>query len=203
MVFFFQCSISSVSPRSPKKKSRKMCFPRSSRRVQTHRLLMHHSEHIVYRGMPIPITWSASLANCKWRRQFCFDSLSFHAFVPISSICIEMGKCLFDETWLQNPKYANWIARDHDDRKYRCRHCRKSLIIGSLGYRALDSHMGSERHKLRTGSQNRNTVLDQFVRAAEESTTAQPADTPRTSTTASKPSQCTVSVSGNDTLRAE
>ena len=45
-----------------------------------------------------------------------------------------MGKCIFNENWLQKDRYKHWLRRDSNNHKARCRLCSKSFDIGNMGH---------------------------------------------------------------------
>ena len=45
-----------------------------------------------------------------------------------------MGKCIFNENWLQKDRYKHWLRRDSNNHKARCRLCSKSFDIGNMAW---------------------------------------------------------------------
>ena len=56
------------------------------------------------------------------------------------------GSCVFNDSWLANPEYSQWIARVGDRRKARCKVCLKDLDLAKMGECALKSHAKGARH---------------------------------------------------------
>ena len=58
-----------------------------------------------------------------------------------------MGKCTFNETWLKNSKY-DWLKPVKEYlSEARCILCKKVFKLGTMGIKALESHMKCDRHK--------------------------------------------------------
>ncbi|XP_035217957.1 uncharacterized protein LOC118191263 isoform X2 [Stegodyphus dumicola] len=54
----------------------------------------------------------------------------------------------FNEKWLENPNYKEWLqCHDTDKRQAKCTVCCKSFSIGNMGEAAVKSHMKAEKHK--------------------------------------------------------
>ena len=60
-----------------------------------------------------------------------------------------MGKCIFNENWLQKDRYKHWLRRDSKNHKARCRLCSKSCDIGNMGESALVSHLKNMKYQQR------------------------------------------------------
>jgi hypothetical protein len=59
-----------------------------------------------------------------------------------------MGKCVFNEDWLAEPKYKLWLQKAVGDKhKASCKICKKTFDIGNMGSAGVDSHMKSKKHK--------------------------------------------------------
>ena len=56
------------------------------------------------------------------------------------------GKCKFNENWISNVVYKDWVLRDVSQHKARCRVCQKSFDISNMGEAALKSHMKGSKH---------------------------------------------------------
>jgi hypothetical protein len=54
---------------------------------------------------------------------------------------------VFNSSWLAEP-CINWLARDGGSvHNAWCRLCMKSFKLGTMGKKARESHMASEKHK--------------------------------------------------------
>ena len=74
-----------------------------------------------------------------------------------------MGKCKFSDTWLNEDKYKLWLEKDTADKRVAyCKLCRKKFTLGTMGYKALDSHMNAEKHK-RAAASKPSPSLKQFM----------------------------------------
>lgn len=52
------------------------------------------------------------------------------------------GKCVFNELWLEKDEYKRWLEAVPDNvYKYRCKLCRVTRKLESMGESALSSHM--------------------------------------------------------------
>ena len=60
-----------------------------------------------------------------------------------------MDRTYFQEDWLQNPDFKNWVRRDVDRKKAFCIQCHKSTELSNMGTQALKSHTSGKKHKER------------------------------------------------------
>ena len=56
------------------------------------------------------------------------------------------GKFSFQDSWLKEERFKDWILRDIDKRKARCGVCAMSLSVASMGESSLKVHMKTDRH---------------------------------------------------------
>ena len=56
------------------------------------------------------------------------------------------GKCKFNENWISNVVYKDWVLRNVSQHKARCCVCQKSFDISNMGEAALKSHMMGLKH---------------------------------------------------------
>ena len=53
-----------------------------------------------------------------------------------------LGKCTFNENWLKDEKFKEWLAKDYSDKRGAfCKACNKAFSVASMGRSALVSHM--------------------------------------------------------------
>ena len=58
-----------------------------------------------------------------------------------------MEKCSFNSNWLSDRKFSDWpSAFDTDKKRFFCKSCKQSFIIGSSEVKALNIHMSSQKH---------------------------------------------------------
>ena len=60
------------------------------------------------------------------------------------------GQTYFQEWWLDDPTYNEWLKRAKDDDKlFICDYCNKSkrIALSNMGITALNSHMKGDKHK--------------------------------------------------------
>ncbi|KAL6459284.1 hypothetical protein MHYP_G00327560 [Metynnis hypsauchen] len=74
-----------------------------------------------------------------------------------------MGKCRFNAKWLEDEKYCGWLKPSSDSCEARCELCRKTFKLGTMGCKALDSHMKSEKHKRYDGARKSNMHIESFA----------------------------------------
>lgn len=55
------------------------------------------------------------------------------------------GKCKFQELWLQNEQFKDWVLKV-DDRKAKCKVCKTTIELSNMGEGALRSHANSKKH---------------------------------------------------------
>ncbi|KAJ8389035.1 hypothetical protein AAFF_G00124320 [Aldrovandia affinis] len=72
-----------------------------------------------------------------------------------------MGKCKFNENWLDNPVFAPWLVPVKDVHEARCKLCKKYFKLGTMGVKAVESHMQSAKHK----SVDKTTSISHFCSA--------------------------------------
>ena len=58
-----------------------------------------------------------------------------------------MGKCTFQDGWLQDKRFKDWIQKVGDKHSARCGVCDCLLNIASMGEAVLKQHMGTAKHK--------------------------------------------------------
>jgi len=75
------------------------------------------------------------------------------------------GKCIFNDIWLKNPDYHDWLLSDKDRYRAKCRLCSKTFSVASMGESALKSHLKSKKHqsinKIRSSSGSLNVPFSQ------------------------------------------
>ena len=58
-----------------------------------------------------------------------------------------MGKCHFQDIWLQKKKYKDWLVKDVKDiNSARCSVCRRSFVNATMGEYALRNHGSCAKH---------------------------------------------------------
>ena len=55
-------------------------------------------------------------------------------------------KCIFNESWLVDERFKNWIEKGENKWKARCKFCSKEFDISNMGVAALTSHGLCEKH---------------------------------------------------------
>lgn len=84
----------------------------------------------------------------------------------------KMGKCKFNAIWLEDVKYRDWLAGTSNEYGANCKICQKTFKLGTMGVKALESHMKSEKH-WRYASIRKSTVpMESYVLAPSTSTPA-------------------------------
>lgn len=123
-----------------------------------------------------------------------------------------MGKCVFNDLWLQNPKYGKWLRKDSgNDYSAFCTVCMKTFKLGTMGVRAVESHQISERHNKNLTDRNKmkvNSIMGYVCSTSKTSTQNEPvAGTSSTTTSDSVQSSQKVNIRAafgtTDTLKAE
>lgn len=82
-----------------------------------------------------------------------------------------MGKCRFNDCWLERQDFADWLKRvpDNDTEAY-CTLCKRALKLGTLGVKALESHVKSHKHQASLKSARECRRIAQFYSVADTST---------------------------------
>ena len=50
------------------------------------------------------------------------------------------GICVFNDEWLDDPEFKEWLSRSTGDTEFTCKLCNKSYSLGNMGKGALNSH---------------------------------------------------------------
>ncbi len=98
---------------------------------------------------------------------FTSSSLSLLLYVVESLLClteisrsITMGKCTFNELWLEDGAFSYWLKPVANNRyQAYCTLCKKALELSSSGIKSLQSHAKSEKHKVAVKGLQRVQVL--------------------------------------------
>ena len=56
-------------------------------------------------------------------------------------------KTHFNLSWLNDPKYANWVVATGDSNSVRCKLCNKTFTLGNMSDGALESHKSGKKHQ--------------------------------------------------------
>ena len=90
------------------------------------------------------------LSGGYWCWYVCVDKTTNPAS-PQFVIVRKMGKCTFNETWLDHSDFRCWLQAVPSSRyEARCKPFPKNLQLGTLGVKALESHARAEKHELHT-----------------------------------------------------
>lgn len=82
-----------------------------------------------------------------------------------------MGKCKFNENWLHNPNFATWLRPVSGNVfEVRCILCKKVLKLGTMGIKALETHMQCEKHKAAVENTWHFSVLFRRARVSSPTT---------------------------------
>lgn len=77
-----------------------------------------------------------------------------------------MGKCTFNELWLEDGAFSSWLKPVANNRyQAYCTLCKKALELSSLGIKSLRSHAKSEKHKVAVKGLQRVQAISQFCSA--------------------------------------
>lgn len=115
---------------------------------------------------------------------------------------------MFNDLWLSDSKYSQWLRRDTDKFNAQCAVCKKIFKIGTMGIKSVDSHMQSEKHKRNMSSvgSSVNTIIN--YTDSTRSTASVANRSGNTSVAGAKPVDKTAgdlrqTFGSNDTLKAE
>ena len=60
----------------------------------------------------------------------------------------KVKKCHFQNEWLTNEEYSNWVQAVPKNRsRVKCSFCKTEIDISNMGVAALDSHAAGKKHK--------------------------------------------------------
>lgn len=80
------------------------------------------------------------------------------------------GKCAFQDGWLENVSWKDWLVRGTDSHTARCKICLQNFDIASMGSSALKSHAAGAKHRKKVESvkatRNTTNINDFFARPA-------------------------------------
>ena len=61
---------------------------------------------------------------------------------------LKVKKCHFQNEWLTNEEYSNWVQVVPKSRsRVKCSLCKTEIDISNMGVSALDSHAAGKKHK--------------------------------------------------------
>ena len=70
-----------------------------------------------------------------------------------------MGKCSFNTAWLKDERYSKWLSVDRANKHAAfCRVCERVVLLTTMGIKAVDSHMKSEKHRKSIATCDKNCV---------------------------------------------
>ena len=55
-------------------------------------------------------------------------------------------KCIFNDSWLVDERFKEWIDKRDSKWKARCKFCNKDFDISNMGVAVLTSHVSSKKH---------------------------------------------------------
>lgn len=58
-----------------------------------------------------------------------------------------MGKCKFNEKWMEDDLFKRWLAPTENNNNAMCKFCKKTFSLGTMGLKAGESHMRGEKHQ--------------------------------------------------------
>ena len=53
----------------------------------------------------------------------------------------------FQESWLSDERFKDWLVPAQTKRETRCKRCKKSFALSNMGLQALKSHAEGKKHK--------------------------------------------------------
>lgn len=120
-----------------------------------------------------------------------------------------MGKCCFQDRWLKDLRYKDWIRKVAGDRHAaRCGVCECSLNIASMGESVLKQHMATTKHKRSVrqhDSDSRCRVVD-YLSTTSTSSSSNSSNEQQNCQKSTQPTPSTSTSStfkSNDKLKAE
>lgn len=74
-----------------------------------------------------------------------------------------MGKCKFNENWLHNSNFAPWLRPVNGNVfEVQCILCKKKIKLGTMGMKALETHMQCEKHRAAAETCRKIPGISQF-----------------------------------------
>ena len=58
-----------------------------------------------------------------------------------------MGRCKFKDSWLDDVRFRSWLASVANPEEARCILCKTTIKLGTMGIKAVVSHMQCQKHK--------------------------------------------------------
>uniref|UniRef100_A0A3Q2PN80 deoxyhypusine synthase n=1 Tax=Fundulus heteroclitus TaxID=8078 RepID=A0A3Q2PN80_FUNHE len=112
-----------------------------------------------------------------------------------------MGKCKFNENWLFSQEFSPWLKPVPGNiYEARCILCRKSFKLGTMGIKAVESHMRSAKHKASKSGYRETAGISQFCSTLVSATPPRPSPA---STTAAEAPDLRLITGGTPTIKAE
>lgn len=88
-------------------------------------------------------TWRCHASNLILRQQRAAIS-QFFAVVDVSG---KMGKRKFNQKWMEDDLFKRWLAPAENNDNAVCKLCKKTFSLGTMGVKAVESHMKGEKHQ--------------------------------------------------------
>lgn len=110
---------------------------------------------------------TANISGCVCGRG-AFSGTRFSSLLLVRASV--MGKCKFNVHWMDNPTFATWLKPvPGNSYEARCMLCKKLFKLGSMGVKAVESHMHSEKHKAAAKSREQTPAISQFCSVSQTS----------------------------------
>ena len=73
-------------------------------------------------------------------------------------------KCKFQENWLSDVRFEGWLQEvDSNINEAFCKVCHKSFSVAGQGVKQVESHMSSEKHKIKCPPNSLNNRTQQVI----------------------------------------
>ncbi|XP_062864866.1 uncharacterized protein LOC134326630 isoform X2 [Trichomycterus rosablanca] len=59
---------------------------------------------------------------------------------------VKMGKCKFNDKWMEKDVFRMWLAPAKNKNEAMCKFCKKTFSLGTMGVKAVESHMKGGKH---------------------------------------------------------
>ena len=74
------------------------------------------------------------------------------------------NKCIFNDSWLSDSRFSQWLKRSVNSAKAYCNFCQKDFDISDMGVAGLTNHAACKKHKEILGLRQSNVGASFFKR---------------------------------------
>ena len=73
-----------------------------------------------------------------------------------------LRNCVFNDNWMKDSRFSNWLAKHDDINKARCIYCMNVFSVKYDGVNAVQSHSNSKKHISTVQSRQKSAVIKNY-----------------------------------------